>query len=602
MAVLAASSSIMAVFFPVAFMKGLIGRFFYQFGLSVALSVLISVIISLTLTPMLCSRLLKPSQTRGRIFRLLERGFEVLESAYARVLNKALAHRWLTLGLALVVFAGGVAFIPLVPKTFVTQADESRFMVNFELPSGTSLQKTDQTARKLERILFAQPEVSRAMVGIGLTGTVNKGLFFVNLKPVQQRRASQAEVMARMRRLFAQEAPRAVISVESVASLGGAMERNADIQYVIQGPSVAELDKVSAAIMAELRARPGFVDVDSDLRLIKPEVKVVINRDLADDLGVDVQSIAQNFYILLGGQNVATFKQGGDRYDIRLRAAPEARSNPEDLFRLVLRSSTGEMIQTPNLLKFQEGLGPASINRYNRRQAVTIYANLDGVPLAEGLDQVNQIAARHIPQDPTWSTALSGSSSAFAESFRYLLYAVGVAVLLIYMVLSAQFESFVHPFTVLMSVPLALVGGLGMLLVTGKTLDIFSFIGFIMLLGIVTKNAILVVDYANQLRSRGLEREDALKKVGPVRLRPILMTALTTAAAVVPVALFLSEGGETRAPMGAAVIGGMLTSTFLTLLVIPCVYTVMDDLAVWLKGRFSAAQSDQPSPASFQPR
>lgn len=582
LAVIAASSSIMAVFIPVAFMKGIIGRFFFQFGLSVALAVLISVLISLTLTPMLCSRLLRHDPKHGPIFRALESAFRSLEKVYSWFLDLALRHRWATLGLAFIVFVGGIALIPLVEKTFFVQPDESRFMIRYEFPTGTSIYKTDDGLRKIERVLFSRPEVSSAFAATGLIGSgVNSGLLFVNLVRPHEREASQSEIVAQMRKIIRDVVPDALVSIEAISPMG-AGERNADIQYIIQGPDVEQLDKVAAAIMDDMREIPGFVDIDNDLRLNKPEIKVSIDRNLADDLGVDVRAIAENFSILFGGQDVAKFKEGGNRYDIRLRAHPDARLNPDDLYQVALRSSSGELIRTPNLVEIRQGTGPDSINRYNRRRSVTIFANLEAIALGEGLQLTDEFSDRYMPNDPGWSTALTGRADVFIESFQYLVYALVISVFVVYIVLGSQFESFIHPFTILGSVPLAVIGGIGLLVLTGKTLDIFSFIGFVMLVGIVTKNAILLVDFTNQMRNRGMERGEALRKAGPLRLRPILMTALTTMAAVLPVALAISEGGEQRAPMGVAVIGGMFTSTFLTLLVIPCVYTVLDDFALWM--------------------
>ncbi|HUW62610.1 MAG TPA: efflux RND transporter permease subunit [Candidatus Bathyarchaeia archaeon] len=583
LAVIAASSSIMAVFIPVAFMKGIIGRFFFQFGLSVALAVFISVVVSLTLTPMLCSRLLVHNPAHGRIFTLFENGFKAIERAYGRALDKALRHRWVTLGVAILFFAGGVGLIPFAKRQFVTQPDESRFLIRFELPTGTSIDKTDQTLRTIETLVFSQSEVDAGFAVAGRGGAgVNNGMMFVNLVGPRKREASQSDVMARVRTLIGKAVPEAVVGVDNISIVGGG-QRNAQLMYIIQGPTVEDLERVTNAIMADMRQVPGFVDVDSDLRLNKPEIKVHIDRQLADDLGVDVKSIAENFSILFGGIDVAKFKEGGKRYDIRMRADPESRLSSDDLYQLMLRSSTQQLVRTPNLIQVEEGLGPNSIARYQRRRSVTLFANLEDVVLGEALSKMEEIAARHVPKDPAWGVAMAGTSEVFAESFQYLLYALAVSLLVIYVVLGSQFESFVHPFTILMSVPLAVIGGIGLLILTGNTLDIFSFIGFVMLVGIVTKNAILLVDFTNQLRDGGMERGAALRRAGPLRLRPILMTALTTIAAVIPVAMAMSEGGEQRAPMGVAVIGGMFTSTFLTLLVIPCVYTVLDDLSLLVR-------------------
>jgi hydrophobic/amphiphilic exporter-1 (mainly G- bacteria), HAE1 family len=342
------------------------------------------------------------------------------------------------------------------------------------------------------------------------------------------------------------------------------------------------------------------VDIDDNMRLNKPQVDVRINRNLADDLGVDVGTITDNFNILFGGQDVATFKEGGKRYDIRLRSLPDSRVVAEDLYNVALRSATGEMIHAPNLVEVSTGAGPNSIERFNRSRAVTVFANLENMALGDAVTTMDQIAARHVPADPLWSTALSGTSDVFAESFQYLYFAFGIAILVVYMILGSQFESFIHPFTIMMSLPLAIAGSIVMLLITGNNLDIFAFIGFVMLTGIVTKNAILLVDFTNQQRAKGKNREEALRMAGPLRLRPILMTAFTTMAALTPVALALSEGGEQRAPMAVAVIGGMLTSTFLTLMVIPCVYSVMDDVSIWLSKRLGLTSSEDELPPAIE--
>ena len=590
LAVLAASSAIIAVFVPVAFMKGIIGRFFFQFGLSVAMAVFISLVVSFTLTAMLCSRLLRHSRDHGIVFGAFESMFRALESLYSRILDLSLRHRWVTLGAALLFFVGGISLLPVVKKEFVVQPDESRFLIRAEFPTGTSIYKTDSGLREIERVAFSQPEIRGAFAAVGFGGGVNNAILFVNMYRPYEREASQSELMTRLRKLIHEAVPDARVAIEAISPLGGG-QRNADVQFVIQGPEVDELQKVATSVIRDLNQVPGFVDVDDDLRLNKPEVRVDIDRDLADDLRVDVRNIADNFNILFGGQDVAKFKEGGNQYDIRLRSSPEARRRAEDLYQISLRSAAGEMIRLPNLVEVREGVGPNSVNRYQRRRSATIFANLEGLPMGEAMNVIKETAARHIPKTPDWSTALSGRSEMFAESFQYLVYALVVSLLVIYIILGSQFESFIHPFTIMMSVPLAIIGGFGLLVVTGKTLDIFSFIGFIMLIGIVTKNAILLVDFTNQERAQGMNRDDALRRAGPLRLRPILMTALTTMASVVPVALAISEGGEQRAPMGVAVFGGMFTSTFLTLLVIPCFYTVMDDLSRVFRKMFGFRES-----------
>jgi len=457
--------------------------------------------------------------------------------------------------------------------------------MRIEMPTGTSIQKMDGYLRQIETVVLSQEEVESAFAGTGMMGGSNTGILFVTLLRPHQREASQMEVKARFRNLLKEAVPEAIVAIENISPMGHA-GRNAEVQYIVQGPGVEELDRVTAQMMARMRQVPGLVDIDNDLRLNKPEVKVKIARNLADDLDVDVQGITENFNILFGGQDVAKFKEGGKRYDIRLRALPDARLEAEDLLRISMRSSQGPLIDAANLVEIQQGTGPDSINRYNRSRAAILFANLGEISLGTAMDEMAEIADSIIPEDPAWSTTLGGASDLFNESFQYLLYAIAVALLMIYLILGSQFESFIHPFTIMTSVPLAIAGSLGLLLVTGTQLDIFSFIGLVMLIGIVTKNAILLVDFTNQMRNEGMDREQALRRAGPLRLRPILMTAFTTMAAVLPMALALSEGGEQRAPMAVAVIGGMFTSTFLTLLVVPCVYTLMDDFGNWFAGIF----------------
>jgi HAE1 family hydrophobic/amphiphilic exporter-1 len=530
---------------------------------------------------MLCSRFLTRRPKQGRVFNLLEKTFRAVETTYARWLDSALRRRWTTIGIAASVFAFGLLLSVFVPKGLVTEPDQSEFTVRFELPTGASVENVDRRLRELERSVLSQPETKSLFAASGFTGAANSGILFVNLVYPHERDASQVEVMARLRRILDDLAPDARIAVEYPSVVGGG-QRNTDLQYIVKGPDVESLNRVADQLVAEMKEIPGFVDVDHDLRLNKPEFKVDIDRGLADDLNVDVRSITENFSILFGGRDVASFKEGGKRYDIRLRAVPRARLKPEDLLLVSLRSAEGELIKAANLIKVVQGTGPNSVNRFNRSRSVTLFANLENTSLGEGLDNISRIAEKHVPDDPTWSTALTGGSDLFEESFQYLFYALAVAIVMIYVILGSQFESFIHPFTILMSVPLAIAGSFGLMLITGVQLDIFSFIGFVMLTGIVTKNAILLVDFTNQMRRKGLSRNEALRRAGPLRLRPILMTAFTTIAAVTPIALALSEGGEQRAPMGVTVIGGMLTATFLTLLVIPCVYTVLDDLGGWV--------------------
>lgn len=576
LAVVAATSSIVAVFIPVAFMKGIIGRFFYQFGLTVALTIVISVFVSLTLTPFLCSRLIKHQASHARIYVLLENLLVALERVYRRILVWAVSHRKSIVAVAAVALIGGLALVPLIGGEFYTYADESQFMIRFELPTGTAFEKTSRRMHDMEEYIFSQKEVVQALGGIGIDSAqeVNKGIFFVELVKKQARDDSQTQIMQRFREHFNQFEG-VTFSVENIPKSSGS--RSSEITVVVKGPTVDQLAVVRDRIVAELKDRDVFVDVDTDLRVSKPDVRVNINRDLADDLGVSVQSISYEIYSLFGGMTAAKFKDRGYRYDIRVKALPEYRIAPENLQFIKVRAANGQLIDAANLISYEVGQGPNVINRYNRMRSFTLYANVNGISSSEGLDQVLSIINAHLPEDGNWNVELSGRSQTMKESFGYLLQALVIAVLIIYMVLCIQFESFLHPFTMMLSLPLCMVGVFGALLLSGMTLNIFSFIGIIMLMGIVTKNGILLVDFANRQREKGMDKVEAIVTAGTVRLRPILMTALAVVVSVIPVAMAVSEGGEMRAPMGMAVIGGMLSSTLLTLIVLPVVYIMLDN-------------------------
>lgn len=595
-AVIAATSSIVAVFLPVAFMEGLIGRFFYEFGMTVALTIVCSVLVALTLTPFMSSRMLRHERTHTRFYDALERFFAGLEARYRKTLSWAVSHRISVIALATLAFALGIVLTLFIGKEFITPADESFFLAQFELPTGTSIEKTDLRLRELERELFRIPEIEGAFTAVGLNdgGEVNRGLMFVNLVPKSERSRSQFEISDAYREVLGSY-PDMNGSIQTWNAFGGG--ENRDVAYVLQGPTTAELARVSEAIAADLRSQGTFVDVDTDLRMDKPDVKVRVNRGLANDLGVDVRAISTEIYTLFGGVSAAKFKDGGYRYDIRVRALPEFRGDASGLAGLAVRNAAGRLIKAPNLVVHEEGEGASSVNRFDRRRAVTLLANVRGIDPGAGLERVAETVKRHLPGDGRWSTTLTGTSQQQQESFASLTFALGLALVVIYMILAVQFESFVHPLTVMVSLPFTMVGVFGALLLTGTTLNIFSFLGIIMLMGIVTKNAILLIDFANKEREKGADKLSAMLTAGPIRLRPILMTAAATIIGIVPVALALSEGGESRAPLAIAVIGGAFTSTALTLLVIPVVYLLFDDAVEWT-GRRLLGRAPSGSPGA----
>ncbi len=631
-AIIVSTLSVVAVFLPIAYMKGIIGRFFFQFGLTVSFALFVSLIIALTLTPMLSARLLARGDERRRMPRLqfwalltavtavicgiiwrflgewqsvalvaasligfgllrepFEPMYEAMERRYRVLLRWALGHRGLVLTGAVLFFGLGAALAasPLVSKEFARPADEGRFIIRWEAPLGTSLEATDRLTRMVEEKVLAQPEVAGAFVATGFGGggapQPNIGLAFINMTERHARERSQDDVMTALRKELATVAG-LIIFVDRITPIGGG-QRQTDVQYVMKGPDLEQLAILANTIVERLRKSGGFADVDANLDLEKPEARVRIDRDRAELLGVSAAEITDAINMMMGGSDVAYLKEGGDRYFIRVRADRATNREPSDIGRILVRARDGRIVELSNVVTVEEGVGPNIINRYNRQRAASLFANLSGKPLGEAIAELEAMLRDVLPQDGLYTAEIAGSSKTFKQAFQYLMQALILSLLVIYLLLAAQFESFVHPFTIMMTVPLAITGVFAALAVGGLSLDVFSFIGIVMLVGIVTKNGILLVDYANLLREGGMTRSEAVLQAGPVRLRPVLMTAATTIIGMVPVLAAYSEGGETRASMGAAVVGGMFTSTPLTLLVIPVVYTVVEDVIGWARGR-----------------
>jgi len=421
-------------------------------------------------------------------------------------------------------------------------------------------------------------------LGYGRTQEINKAVFFTTLHPKRERKKSQEQIQSELRRKLKQ-IPGLKATVENVALVGGGV-RSTPIQYSIRGSDLAMLQSYTRQIVNEFSKLPGIVDVDTSLEAGKPELKVFIDREKAADLGLSVAAVAEAVNLLISGEmDVTKFKDEarGRRYDVRVRLNPEHRKDPADLERIYVRARDGKLVELANVVRITEGGGPNVINRVDRQRAVTMFAGLEKKPLGQAKEELDTIAARVLSID--YAGTYKGMASTMEESFQYLMFALILGIILAYMVLASQFESFLHPFTVLLAMPLSFVGAFGFLIVTGKTLNIFSFIGVILLMGLVKKNAILLVDYTNTLRARGMTRKDAILQAGPVRLRPILMTTFAMIFGMLPVATGLGEGAETRSPMGIAVIGGLITSLLLTLVVVPAAYDVFDEWMEKIKGK-----------------
>jgi HAE1 family hydrophobic/amphiphilic exporter-1 len=584
-AAMAATFSIAAVFIPVAFMGGMIGRFFYQFGVTVAASVIISLVVALILIPMLCSRFLKVEVKQGRVYRFFDRSYERLETRYRGVLSFCLQHRWLVVSIATVIFLGSIGLLMNLKSEFVPKSDESRFMIRIEAPTGSTLHYTDDKMRKVEDLVLSTPETKGVFsaIGSGARQEVNKGLLIISLKDRNERRRSQQEIMADLRKKV-REVPGAKAYVEDFAPIAVGGRRGVPLQFDIKGPEIENLEKISNQIMGELAKSPGIVDLSSDLELTKPEVRVLIDRNKASDVGVEIREISSAVLQLIGGQEVSKFKDSerAKRYDVRIRLIKDQRMNPEDITQISIRTPKGGLIKLAQVVKVDEGIGPNLINRRDRQRSSTIYGDTaEGKVLGEAVAEVEALAKKYVPAG--YSYSFFGMAEAFKESFQYLIMALVQAIVIVYMLLAIQFNSFLHPLTVMLALPLSTVGAFGALYVTGDTISIISMIGMITLSALVVKNSILLVDYTNTLRERGMERNQAVLQAAPVRLRPILMTAVTTILGVLPVALGYSAGGEVRAGMGRATFGGMFASTLLTLFVVPVAYTLLDDVQAWIK-------------------
>ncbi|MDT8369288.1 MAG: efflux RND transporter permease subunit [Longimicrobiales bacterium] len=583
-AVLAISLTLIIVFLPIAFISGVVGRLFREFGLTVAVSVAISAFVALTLTPMLCSRFLKPHTGKENVvFRWSERILSGLEAWYEAVLRVALRRRALVVVVAVLSLAGSLGLMTVLGQEFVPPEDRGQFLVSVNAPEGATLAYTDRYMREVEAVVRGAEGVdgffSAIGLGIGGPSSVNSGIVFVRL--LQERERDQFEIMDEIR---AGVAPLAGVDVFIIApnSLDpGGFEQ--PLQFVIQGPDLEELSEAAERVASRARGLPGLVGVDTDVDLNKPQLQITVDRPRAASLGVDVAEIATTLQVLLGGNDLSEYKEGNERYEVMVQLVDSLRATPDDLRSIFVRGEGGRLVQLASVVDVTETVGPNQVSHFNRRRSITIAASPLGIPLGEALAQLEAVAAEELPAG--FETTVSGQTQDFQESAASLIFALLMAVVAVYLILAGQFESFVHPFTIMLALPLALVGAAVTLFLFGMTLNIYSMIGVIMLMGLVTKNSILLVDFANQERGRGTARLDAVMRAGVVRLRPILMTSVSVIFGVLPIALALGAGAESRRPLGAVVIGGMLSSTALTLIVVPVFYLMIDEAQEWVRTR-----------------
>jgi multidrug efflux pump len=577
-AALAATIAVIAIFLPVVFMEGLMGLFFMQFGVTLSIAVALSYLEAITLAPARTSQIVRGSHSHERrgFGRMVDNGFDALARGYARVLGFGLRHPIMVLLAASGVFAGAYFTIGTLPSEFVPSQDQSRLQVRMTGQVGSDLDEMDRVVRRAEDFARSVPEVERVFGFVGGFGGggVNSGMFFVTLKEPKDRTRTQNEIAGVLRKeLNSYPGLRAV--VQDLSQSGFTAQRGFPIEFSVQGPEWEPLVESSNTIMEALRESGTVVDLDTNYELGMPELRITPNRDRAADLGVPIQEIASTINALVGGARVGKYSDGGRRVDVRLKLLKSQRARPEDLARLQVRTASGSLVPLAALV--QNDMQPAlqQITRRDRERAINIYANVaEGHAQNEVLAIVEKLG-RDVPDG--YRVVLGGSSSSFRESMDGLIFALILGIVVAYMVLASQFNSLLHPLTVLTILPLSIAGAVFALKIGDQSINIFSMIGILLLMGIVKKNSIILVDYANQVRAAdNLTADAAMLRAGPVRLRPILMTSFATLAAAVPAALALGAGSEVRAPMAFAVIGGLFVSTLLSLLVVPAFYVSAD--------------------------
>jgi multidrug efflux pump len=573
-AVIATTIALVAVFTPLAFLKGNTGRLFNEFGIAVAGAVVISGFVALTLTPMLCAKILRVPPRHGRLYQLLERGFAGLANGYARALAWAVRHRGVVVASALVVTGVAVVLFRSLKREFVPPEDRGYFITFTIAPEGSTLAYTDEYQRRVEAILARTKDMEGYFsVTGGFLGSPSRGIVFAHLTDWSERHRTVQAIIGEVQPQFF-GIPGTLVFATNPPAFGGF---GSPVQFVIQHPDFTLLTRGMDSLLARARRIKGLVNVDTDLRVNKPELSVIFDRDRAEDLGVPVGNVAGALQTLLGGRRVSTFTRNNKLYDVIVRLRADERATPSDIKGIYLRGRNGSLVQLDALASVKEGVGPRQLNHFNRVRSATLTASLlPGFTLGEAIDSLR--AAAHEVLPPGSGTALAGESRELEESGSSLYFAFLLALVVVFMVLASQFESLVHPFTVLLAVPLAVTGALATLVLFKSTINLYSQIGMILLIGLVTKNSILLVEYSNQLRERGLDTVSAVLEAGRIRLRPILMTSVATITGALPIALGLGAGSISRRPLGYAIVGGILFSTILTLFAVPVVYCLFDQL------------------------
>jgi HAE1 family hydrophobic/amphiphilic exporter-1 len=597
-AVMATTLSLLAVFLPVGFMGGIVGRFMSSFGLTASAAVAISLLVAFTLTPMLAARWIKPT-TRGTSEAPTSGGgaahghtskegrfYRRVDGAYTRMLEWSMAHRGVIVAVSVVAVVSIYPLFMLAGINFIPEEDESQFEITVRAPEGTSLGSTQSMMEQIARDVRTNlrgVESTLTVAGFGAQQVVNNGTIFVRLRPLGEREDAQSVLIAGAREIVGAY-ENVATSVQPVAAIGGGGFRNAGVQYVLVGPQLEKLDEYSGKVLEVMRQHPDVVDPDRSLLPGKPEIRVEIDRDRAADVGVRMADVSQAVNVLMAGQEVTTFNAGNDQYDVVLRAAGEFRNAPRRLREVSVRTADGATVGLENIVRLQEGTGPATIDRLDRERQVTLLSNVRPGGSQTDVIAVIESAVAGLNMDPGYRSTTTGQTRELQRAGMYFALAFALSFIFMYIVLAAQFESFIHPITILLTLPLAVPFGLLSTFIAGQRLNIFSALGVLLLFGVVKKNAILQIDHTNGLRRQGMERHDAIIQANRDRLRPILMTTLALVAGMVPLIIGSGPGAATNRSIGVLVAGGQSLCLLLTLLAVPVFYSLFEDLgeaAIW---------------------
>ena len=586
LAVVATTLSLVIIFVPIAFMGGMIGRFFQSFGITVAVAILVSMLISFTLTPTLSSRFLRPKKRKhgskdGFLFR-------TVDASYGRILGASLRHRWVVVVVALAVFASSFPLFQVIGKNFLSHDDQSEFEIILQAPGGYTLDQVSNVVSEIERDVRALRGVTGVLTTIGDTtgrvrageGNVTSAAIYVQLTDLHERDFSQFDVMADARRLLTRY-PDLRAGVQALNVFAGGGQRMTEIEFDVKGSSLAELGRISSLIAEQIKHIPGIVDIDTSLVSRVPELRVQIDRDRAAEFGVSAADVAQTLRIAVGGEPISRYREEDDLYDVWLRAIAGKRRDARDVANLSVPGAGGKLVRLANLVDIEPDLGPSQIERSNRRRKVTIFADLlPSLPLSTAMEKIRE-ATKEIDLPPGYSIEWEGSARRMADAGSNFALAFGLSIIFMYMVLAAQFESFLHPISIMLALPLTIPCALLSLVLLGEPIGVYTVVGIFMLFGIVKKNGILQIDYTNKLRADGKPRDEAILEANHVRLRPILMTTVMLIAGMIPIALGQGPGASSRAGIAKVIIGGQALSLLITLLITPVAYSLFDDAIAW---------------------